>query len=185
MKFLEKDLETIIFENYHACIDRGLGFIKNKFIVRQVNLSRYGIADLISFEVQKQINFETKILNIHIYELKQDKINISTYTQCARYIVGVRKLLSQFNLKNTQVIIKGIIIGKEIEEDGDFVWLIQMQNNIEAFTYDYEVNGISFDRVGDYFMKNNTPSCLSKATIREIVKNDPFPISVYFKEIIK
>ena len=83
MKFLEKNLEDIIFETDNEKLqERGLDIRGKKF--RQLRLSHYGIADIVT------VSRIGQSLQIDIFELKKDVITVDTLLQALRYIEGIK-----------------------------------------------------------------------------------------------
>jgi hypothetical protein len=153
MEFIEKDLESIIWDNAQSkegrkhLYNRGLN-IKGK-LFRQVYIGGYGIADLISVEIKKG-RWGTHCI-VTIYELKKDMVNIDTLTQAFRYHTGIKRFIDArygdlegyFDLT-----INVILIGKTIDAKSDFVFLL---NNliddctISVYTYKYNIDGLFFE----------------------------------------
>lgn len=167
MKFLECDLEEIIYKTYqekpNELIRRGLYDLNGK-MKRQLKIGNYGIADLITIErcegfyydVLRDIDVDgekyalcdatinSKII-ITVYELKKDKIGISAFLQAVRYTKGIQDYFDKRGLfKRIRIEYKIVLIGKEIDLSGSFCYLKDIFNNIEFFTYDYDFNGIYF-----------------------------------------
>ena len=160
MTFLEKDLEQIIFETPKEKLqEKGL-VIKGK-LLRQIKIGNYGIADLISFErntsIDKDIEYFWQSIRITVYELKQQKINLNAMAQAARYISGIQKYFETKNkLSNISFDIDYniVLIGKDIEMNGDFVYLSDFINNVRLTTYSYDVDGIRFENNSGYFLRD-------------------------------
>lgn len=147
MKFLEKDLEDIIFSaDRQMLANRGLE-IEGK-LLRQVKLGNYGICDLLSI-ITPSYNenfFDSGTGNhgsfyVTVYELKKDQISMSSFLQCVRYGKAIE---SYFNQRGHECIIDFVLIGKYIDQNTDFIFLSDFMNNLEVYTYEYELNGISF-----------------------------------------
>jgi hypothetical protein len=170
MDFLEKDLETIIAENYEACAARGLD-IKQTWSLqfRQLNLGAYGIADLVN------IGFDGSALSIQVIECKKDEINIATYLQAKRYLAGIKHILDDFidelkDLRNGYVEDDIVLIGKSIDNKSDFVFLHSADYTCSIFLYSYQVDGIHFEEVS----KNWTMSMESHQAARTNLRNAVF-----------
>jgi hypothetical protein len=156
MKFLEKDLEDIIWESDNdKLFERGLP-IRGKCF-RQLNLGGYGIADLVC--VQRDGPFG---LRITIYELKKDKIGISAFLQAIGYARGIQRYL---NLRRVSFsfVIDVILVGSELDTSGNFCYLTDLLcdeygsynglGNVNFYTYKYEIDGLNFENVSDYYLK--------------------------------
>jgi hypothetical protein len=91
--FLEKDLETIIWENFMRCAEKGLDVDQNFFQYgkgyRQLNLAPYGIADLIYIHYSPR----QKSWHVLVMELKRAKIDMAAYQQAKRYQTAIHALL--------------------------------------------------------------------------------------------
>ena len=86
MKFLEKELEQIIWESDKAQLEnRGLSLYGTLY--RQKPIGNYGIADII--QVEKAYSKNKPYLIIDVLELKQEKIGISAFLQAVRYAKGI------------------------------------------------------------------------------------------------
>lgn len=168
MQFLEKDLEEIIYSTPQELLNkRGLP-IKYDKILRKVDLKGYGVADIITIYCTNN-QMGMRCIVVTIYELKQNKLNINTLLQVFRYMKAIKHYSDTCNIENTDVYIKGVIIGNSIDENLDFCFSLDQIKNFSAFTYKYSFEGIYFDDV-DYTLsgqKFNTPSY---CTLKEIVK---------------
>ena len=107
-------------------------------------------------------------------ELKKNLIDANTLMQSARYEKGIRRMLSHsHDLSNTTVMYKHILIGKEIQKSGDFVFLLDAMENATAYTYSIDiVSGILFTRCNGFCITNDMVGCLTKAQkvgIKEVI----------------
>lgn len=160
MKFLEKDLEEIIYtSSKESLMDRGL-FIRGK-LFRQMRIGQYGVCDLVSIQYPY---YSTHFKEHHkglitIYELKQDKIGVSTFFQCLNYARGIKHWIelhkedwiNHFNFKI-------VLIGNSFDNQSSFVYLPELfyndnnddlvgdenRTNIELMTYEYKIDGLYF-----------------------------------------
>jgi hypothetical protein len=159
MKFLEKDLETIIYESGRDLLDeRGLA-IEGK-LLRQVKIGNYGIADLIYYSRPyykgKKLFFPGQVT---IIELKKEKIGIASFLQSIQYVKGVITYLESKNVSHLfDINIK--LIGKELDTQGSFCFITDLLNvkgcgTIEFYTYDFKIDGINFNLESGYDFKNN------------------------------
>jgi len=161
-KFLEKDLEDIIFESdRNELIKRGL-FINGK-IFRQFNLGNYGIADLVTYEDadyedrNKDSPYEVDYI-VTVFELKRGLIDFSTLAQAIRYVTGLI-FYNKIHYKNNTFQYKIALIGSKIEEKPEFLYfpelilsdyanpVIEIDKivGIEFIEYSYDLDGINFD----------------------------------------
>jgi hypothetical protein len=153
MHFLEKDLETIIFENYEACFNRGLqitdigaGDYLNQLKFRQLQLGPYGIADLVNVRYDAR-GFEC---TIQVIECKRNEINTATYGQAKRYFAAIKNVLKHFlpeSHAETEWIEELVLIGRTFDHSNDFAYIYNADNACQAFTYSYEVDGIWFKQI--------------------------------------
>ena len=162
MKFLEKDLEQIIFETRNELLrEKGLEISGKK--VRQLRLGNYGIADLVTitkpgFIISKDPKyngfFEDSIY-IDIYELKQDKISVSAFLQACGYYKGISKYISKHNKLKKDYKIRLNLVGKTIDTTSEFIYLSDIFEDVNFFTYDYGFEGISFTQHFGYCLTND------------------------------
>ena len=157
MNFLEKDLEDIIWESDNQKLsERGLPI--NGKLIRQLNISGYGVADLVEWQIIKK-PYVGRVLEVTIYELKKDKIGIFALMQSISYARGIQRYL-WCKLDNLEFIINIVLIGSSIDKSGSFCYfpdLICNDNsygslgNISYYTYDYKIDGIYFDSKYGYY----------------------------------
>lgn len=157
MQFLEKDLEDIIFESSKEKLkEKGLN-IKGK-LLRQVRIGNFGIADLISFKKETSVYPEATYhhINITVYELKQNELNTNALAQASRYITGIKEYFKHRNFFTECVVEYNIVlIGSKIDKDSDFVYLCNYINNLDVYTYSYDLDGITFKVYGSWYLNNN------------------------------
>lgn len=179
MDFLERDLEDILFNSDRNKIqERGLRCFYYDSIFRQVNIDSYGIIDLVTIKISKGL------ILIHCYELKNKKINAATFWQTIRYIKAIKHVVSNYNLKNHLVVVLGVMIGREVDQEGEFCFLPTINSDISMFTYSYGVDGISFDEITDSYVRTgyNYSFNLTKLTktqslfssVKTILDQQPF-----------
>lgn len=164
MNFLEKDLEEIIYlSDRDKLSDRGLHDY-GKFY-RQLRIGNYGIADIIS--VQKPFYhpyFKQKYKGcITVYELKKDKISVSSFFQAIGYLKGIKTYLEKRN-KEQLFNYKIVLIGKEIDLSSTVVYLPSLFNmdlgeinvdsesrtSIDIYKYNYGIEGLEFHDCYDF-----------------------------------
>jgi len=168
MDILENDLEDIIENMFKDKSDLVYEIgCEPGIILRQPALSGYGKMDLIniSYRGNNANGFlkdeELKRLwNIDIIELKRGKLCFNELSQLCRYMTGVKRYLIHNKRKyiKESFQIRGVLIGKEIEESGDFVYLLNRlgMTNIDIYTFslDYK-KGLSFNYVWDEWYNKN------------------------------
>lgn len=163
MKFLEKDLEEIIYTgNRRLLSEKGLDINGN--LLRQVRIGNYGIADLVSHERPSYTPILNRTLKgcITVYELKQDRIGISTFLQALGYLKGIKRYLHRRGMENNYNY-KIVLVGKTMDLNSTYAYLedffqIDFQGDIddipqfeiENYTYEYDINGISFKQMFGY-----------------------------------
>jgi hypothetical protein len=164
MKFLEKDLEEIIYTYKELCCERGLYecFPSEKsFIARQQPLGKYGVADLIvvDFNLHRpyfDLGVTTRrTLTIYIIECKLNEVNIAAYLQAKRYKHAIREVTERINTRHTAVCIKTVLIGNSVDQTSDFVFQLNDDPDCTAYTYKYGADGIWFDEVGKDWTLHN------------------------------
>jgi hypothetical protein len=169
MKFLEKDLEQIIYETepLELC-KRGIYFLDGKAL-RQLRIGNYGVADLVYFnrELTTMDNKFEPFLNINIVELKKDKIGISALLQSVNYLKGIKSYIEQRKPK-LHVSYNITLIGKTIDTSGSFIYLTDIINagdcfgfnefnslsKLSYYTYDYNIDGLKFKSHCNYTLKD-------------------------------
>lgn len=168
MKFLEKDLEEIVFNSENKnLLKRGLEIYGNK--LRQKKVGNYGITDIISYYKEYDyfddyvFNPEKKAFDcnlriipslvIDVFELKQEKIGVSAFLQCCNYVKGIKDYLEKRDFNNYRINI--ILIGKTIDVSGSICYLPDIFDNVTFYNYDYNIDGISFKKKQRYFLTDN------------------------------
>lgn len=161
MKFLEKDLETIIYESGRDLLEAKGLLIEGK-LLRQVKIGNYGIADLISvtkptydwYKEKKEIFIPGYIT---IFELKKENIGISALLQSIGYAKGIQSYLQRRN-KEHLFRINICLIGKEIDKSGNFIYLPDLINNehftLEYLTYEFRIDGLCFKQHSNFILTN-------------------------------
>lgn len=148
MDFLEKDLETILYETPQELVrDRGLGIFNYDQIFRQVQIGNYGIADIIT------VSTTSKWSNIMIYELKNKLVNTAAFWQLIRYMRGIEWFIEQGNLRE-RFSVYGVLVGRDMDMTGELCYIPEVTNNIKIYTYDYKMTGMNFSRVNGFHLKN-------------------------------
>lgn len=153
MKFLEKDLEQIIWESDKEVLsERGL--LLNGKLKRQLRIGNYGISDLVHFKrpvfvYEEKRKFLIQEGVIEIIELKNDKISVSAFMQAIRYLKGIKRYLEKRNFPDDLYTYKITLIGKTIDLESSICYLPDLICNteliVELYTYNYTINGIEFN----------------------------------------
>ena len=180
MDFLEKDLEEIIYtlsqsvEGRQKLLARGLSVSGKMY--RQVSLAEYGRLDLVAIRIEP-----ADTVNITVYELKQGKVGTNALFQACRYLTALRKIASEST--NKYVSCNAVLIGREIEKNGDFTLLYKFLNFAKVITYRYDFNGVWFTEEDKSFVLSNVsldnqkyklPLCDLRKLIRESKDDLPF-----------
>lgn len=166
MKFLEKDLEEIIYEADKDFLDKRGLYLDGK-LFRQFKIGNYGIADLVSISKdyrdpyfgQKTFPF----LTITVYELKKDKIGISALLQAIKYVNGIKSYLNKRKIYNVNYRIS--LIGSDIDITGSFCFIPELIghdeligndkiSSIDFYTYEYKIDGVYFKNHYGYVLTN-------------------------------
>lgn len=178
MEFLEKDLETIIWEaSDNDLEDAGLDFYGKRF--RQLRIGNYGIADLVTVrreciysESEYIRSGKHKIIDsylvITVYELKKDKIGVGAFLQAVGYVKGIQSYLKKRNFENFIFRVK--LVGSDIDKSGSFCYLPDLINvnipcdepvyikgfieDISFYTYHITLNGLKFNSHYGYNLIN-------------------------------
>lgn len=163
MDVLEKEIEDIIWDclevyNTKVLEDRGLFVNQFASFFRQIELGSYGRADIIGVEVRPK-NGGWRVIKLDVYEFKKDLIDVNTLMQAARYVTAIRRMING-SLKQVQLIVSIHLIGKNINTNGDFVYLLNSIDHCYAYTYSIDlINGILFTRQYGYKLtEENLPS---------------------------
>jgi hypothetical protein len=167
MKFLEKDLEQIIFESGRDSLrEKGLS-IEGK-LFRQLRIGNYGIADLVEFTRPSFYRADRDIFIpgvITVYELKKEHIGIASFLQALNYVKGIQSYLHS-KKKEKQYIINLVLIGRSIDATGSFCFITDMlgiesfcnepysNGSISFITYNYTINGLEFTSESGYRLTN-------------------------------
>lgn len=162
MRFLEKDLERIIYETPKKKL-RKKGLHVDGHILRQVSIPKYGIADLVTVKRIISPVHDPGYLHFTIYELKKDRIGISAFLQAIGYVKGIKEYLEKKRGWGRIVCdFTIVLIGSEIDKTGNFIFLTDCLgyesefnpfskiSSVDFYTYSYDVDGISFKRHSNY-----------------------------------
>lgn len=160
MTFLEKDLEDIIWEaDNEVLIQKGLDIKGKKY--RQLRIGNYGISDLITVR-KKYLHGLFPYLEITVFELKKEKVGISAFLQSLKYCKGIQTYLTE-KRPNIEFSLKIVLASKEVDTDGNFIFLtdlIQNENtlgnisDINFYSFKYEIDGIKFKKEYGYDLVN-------------------------------
>lgn len=159
MNILEQELEELVWSamttNVMQLYDRGL-YCCDKYdtYVRQFDLCEYGRADIVGFRAMKSHYGERSIL-VKIFELKKEKVGLSTLMQAVRYAKGIQEKFDHEG-KKYNLEFQYILIGKTAELDGDFIYMADVFENVDIYTIGIDlVDGVRFKRIYDYSLTNS------------------------------
>jgi hypothetical protein len=141
MKFLEKNLEDIIFETDNSRLnERGFVIFGRKY--RQVRLGDAGVCDIITIVYSKK----TKKHHITIYELKKDNVNIDTYFQALRYANELENLILKRGLNIDNIKIQIMLCGQQVYGDKNLINILNFyRDHVACFSYYYDFDGLQFN----------------------------------------
>lgn len=88
----EAELENLLFDHYQKTGVMLVDGTSPDFLYKQMNLSPYGIADLIAISCDHRTNH----LVVNIYELKKEKITASAISQACRYRAAFERTLGLY-----------------------------------------------------------------------------------------
>lgn len=149
MRFLEKDLEQIIHESDRDSL-KAKGLIIKGNAIRQLKIGNYGIADIVT--ISRTPHFMGSSLCVTVYELKKDKISMSSFLQACRYAKGIKQYLNNRGVEYYDVRI--VIIGSEVDLKSDVCYIPDIFDSVEYYTYSYGVEGIAFKKENGYCLNN-------------------------------
>lgn len=158
MDFYESDLEDILWSclkskrGIEVLNERGLeiGHVNPSLLFRQLRIGKYGIADIVTVKrkLHKLDSGEhIPLVTVTVFELKKEKINLNSLVQIFRYIKGIERYLQIRGTGSCSVKIKGVLIGKTMNLNGE--WLLMSQylgQLVEFYSYDYTIHGMEFNR---------------------------------------
>lgn len=167
MDFLEKDLEDILFKAYQSgdqkeIQKRGLHSFGHDFLIRQLNLGSYGVADLVGINFcPAKYRLDESFSAITIYELKKDAINLTTFNQIVKYGKAIVDYLESQDIYGCHV--NYVIIGRKINPNIDnLCFLNDAFKNIKTYTYDYDFEGVKFIYNGGISKNGSVGTTLKK-----------------------
>lgn len=152
MKFLEKDLEQIVFEAEPSMIhERGLSCYSRfhkKF--RQLNLGKYGIADIVTLRFCKD-----HTIDVTVYELKQEAVNAGTLLQAKGYCKGIDQLFRSLGIFDHYLVFSIVLVGSKIDTNSNFCYIPEYLGQVSLYTYSYELDGLYFQEKSGYSLKES------------------------------
>ena len=162
MEFLEKDLETIIWESDNEKLqEKGLDISGKKY--RQLRIGNYGIADLVTIEkCYYPFSSSEPYLNITVYELKKEKAGISAFLQAIKYCKGIKSYLE---IKKPNILFKlnVVLCSKKIDTESDYIYLCDLisssddsnlLNSLTNYSFKFSIDGIEFKEEREYNLIN-------------------------------
>jgi hypothetical protein len=169
MRFLEKDLEEIIWNsNRERLSERGLTI--NGKLIRQLKIGNYGIADLVSFERPKYHKYYGEMAKgrITVYELKKDEISVSAFFQAVRYVKGIMSYIDQHTNFSVCDFDYSITLIGTYDGKSDIVYLSDLFTysnaelagdgiancEVSIMSYKFGLEGIFFEDLSGYKLTN-------------------------------
>lgn len=158
MNILEHEIEDVIWEeiegeNFDGLYKRGLPIFEKFTYTRQLELNGYGRADLIGINVEPShfVNGKkTRFVNVQIFELKKEEVNLNTFLQAIRYAKGIQHKAS-FEKIEYSFYFYIYLIGKRIELNSPFVYIPDIFGQVNFYTVSISLeDGIMFNRQKDY-----------------------------------
>lgn len=130
----EKHLEDFICENLNEgiCIIDNIDFDTYK---RQYKCGNYGVADIVAFNCVK-VNDIPEILEIYIYELKNESFSVKHLSQVSRYYTYFKRMSEEVYPDLTISIYASVVCLDDGLSDDDYI------SNVEDFNipvYKYSV----------------------------------------------
>jgi hypothetical protein len=178
MQFLEKELETIIYDSfcdhdvYEKLQKKGLVIPLPYLFKRQLTIGNYGTSDLVTLErpTMVPVSIERFVFEptvIRVWELKQNTINMESLLQVTRYMTGIKSWLTRAKIQGrkkyyypSNIRIEGVLIGRTIDTHSDYLYLFnhfrsddfEIFGDVRVFTYSYDYDGLSFneENMSDY-----------------------------------
>lgn len=162
MHFLEKDLETIIWESDNMKLQQKNLPIEGKK-TRQLRIGNYGTADIVTFKRSyKESVFVEPYLTITIFEFKKEQIGIAAFLQSLKYAKGIKDYL-ELKKPKLQFILEIVLCAKKIDTSGEFIYIPDLVsskesfgcvNSISFYTFEYLIDGINFIEHSGYELTN-------------------------------
>ncbi len=163
MKFLEKDLEEILFkqltEDKNSLFRDGSEFYdRSRKYFRQLRIGNYGIADIVGYKKPYFHSHKHKGARHHscheitVIELKKDNVSLSAFLQAVKYCKGIKRYFDSRGIYNVKL--KIILVGREIDTSSDLVFLPDIfSGDIYLYTSDYDYDGIKYSIIRDYCLR--------------------------------
>lgn len=149
MNVLESEIEEMIIDlwDYDAGFtlsERGIG-IEDGHLLRQFKLPNVGVIDLMHIDVSEALT--GRIVTFTVLELKRGKIGYTELGQLARYTRHIKMGLAAVrSSERTKFRVRGLLVGSELEENGDFVYVMSSMPDIEVYEFKLDsVDGLTFD----------------------------------------
>lgn len=175
MTFLEKELEDLLFEMLKdpvkLTMERNfycLGMLEWR---RQVNLKKYGIADIVGIKIETLEDEQKTKVTIHVIELKRDVINYATLGQASRYMSAIiKEVYEKINNEHEIKIDANIsLVGSSIDMAGDFCFMLDTCQNLRIYKANFHpYKGLLFEKLGNYYFKDSQTNCLQGITPTEL-----------------
>ena len=171
MNFLESDLEEIIMNTpNHKLQNAGLDSIGVGFKKSQVRIGGYGISDIITYQTEPDVDvLKDGSYDVHdfsktitIYELKKDKVSLSSFAQAANYMKGVQQYFKYTNRDIDDYYWRIVLIGKSVDKNSSMLYFPDFFNSdlkgsvsVRYYEYSFGIDGLRFEEISDFNLKYN------------------------------
>jgi len=109
----ELEMESYIYDAFMEFGDLIIDGSAPQYLIRQMNLGVYGIADLVSFEFE--IYPDHTFLQVCVYELKKEKVTAPAFVQAFRYATAIKDSIELSHPK-ISLSVKVAVVGTDIDE---------------------------------------------------------------------
>lgn len=145
----ERELEDYIYNKMDELCENPINGMPVHWFGRQVDLSAYGIVDLMT------IYFDGGHINIDVIEIKKEKITVKTIAQISRYIAGIHHFFRD-HANGYPYAVRGIVVAPEFDFADDCVFILNLTRDIEAYTVNFNMDaGVSFNDSQSRWVKSS------------------------------
>lgn len=151
MPLTEKELECYLWEQPEACEAQGLALNYNFFGLgrryQRLPLGPYGVAQ------QASVRFwpAQQCYYAQVVVFTTGSLTSALYLKAKRQLSALRQLLERTikaDCLTARVAPSCVLIGREVQLTGDFVFALNLDPSCQAFTYCYDVEGVHFTSAG-------------------------------------
>lgn len=173
----EKELEDYLFSLAQAPSEEGSPIDASGKCFRQVNITGYGIIDLLYVDFEPSCSpkaYRLPFVHIKIVELKKEQIDLNAVGQICRYKVALERFMK--NLRESLDFgyeITGVLVGSGYGS-GDVCFVVDSCEWLSTYTYEIKLSeGLVFDISEGWHNTNENFSSLEKIKnelTREFIK---------------